>query len=240
MTFGLKRYVSALFRTMQGIDFRFNPENRGLQEEREYYIQNPTELCLYGLKYGSDKTPINGHTYTPIYHKLFNEIRANVKNVVELGLGDTPGCVGASLKMWRDFFKNANIIGLDYNRLLLFKDERITTYFTDQHSPEQLLNTRNFMVHSNNSLFNDGIDIFIDDGSHGYDDQMRTLTVFWPLVKSGGYFIIEDIYLKGDAAGVDITFEDYRTEKLGNILSECEFFIYKTSNDNHLIIYKKL
>jgi hypothetical protein len=225
---------------MNPINFTLNPTNRNLLEEREFYKSNPTELCLYGLKYGTDKTPILGHTYTPIYDKLFNTIRDKVNVLVELGLGDISGKVGASLKMWRDYFKNANVYGLDHNKLLLFSDERIKTLYTDQRMIEMLLSTKNELIKMNEKIISEGIDIFIDDGSHMYEDQMKTLCVFWDLIKPGGYFIIEDIYLKEFGNASMYSFEDYRSHtSISNIMKECDFSVYRSSNDNHLILYRK-
>jgi hypothetical protein len=50
---------------------------------------------------------------------------------------------GASLRVWRDFFPNAQVIGIDIDEKTMFKDERINTYVVDQtdvHSIRSFLN----------------------------------------------------------------------------------------------------
>ena len=46
-----------------------------------------TELCHIMTKYGSDKGRRNKHNYTRYYSEIFGNIRNNVRNVFELGLG---------------------------------------------------------------------------------------------------------------------------------------------------------
>jgi len=36
-------------------------------------------------------------------------------------------------------------------------------------------------------------DVVIDDGSHHGDDQLATFERFWPLLRSGGWYVIEDL-----------------------------------------------
>ena len=39
---------------------------------------------------------------------------------------------GASLRVWRDYFVNANIFGGDIDEKVLFEEDRIRTFFVDQ------------------------------------------------------------------------------------------------------------
>ena len=48
------------------------------------------------------------------------------------------GKPGASLKAYRDFFKNSEIYGADIDSQILFKDDRISTYYVDQTKERSL------------------------------------------------------------------------------------------------------
>ena len=57
-------------------------------------------------KYKTDK--YGKHHYTKVYYDLFKDRQRSVKKVIEMGIAE-----GASLRMWRDFFPNAQIYGAD-------------------------------------------------------------------------------------------------------------------------------
>lgn len=122
------------------------------------YQKSPTSL-LNGLcdVYGSDKGeltsqghpyPWPSHTYADFYELLFQLKRKEVRGVFECGLGTnnpdvTPnmglkGRPGASLRVWRDFFPHAQIIGVDIDARVLFEEDRIKTYQCDQTSPDSI------------------------------------------------------------------------------------------------------
>ena len=112
------------------------------------------DLSKLAFKYGTDKTPEIKHPYTPFYYELLKDKRKTIKTVLELGIGtyDTMQHVrvvydprlkrdyhrGASLKMWRDFFPNAQIYGADISKEAMFKGKRITTLLCDETKKEDL------------------------------------------------------------------------------------------------------
>jgi hypothetical protein len=159
-----------------------------------------TELCRLMAGHGSDKA-IGWHTYTPFYQALFLDRRDDVMALFELGLGtnneDTPsnmgvhGTPGASLRGWRDFFPNAHVYGADIDKRVLFTEDRIDTFFVDQRDPVTF-----------KALWSDipdvALDVFLDDGLHTFEAAKLTLEHSIGKVKSGGYYIIEDV-MRGDA-----------------------------------------
>lgn len=168
----------------------------------DIYGNKPTELCKLGYKYGTDKCPQIKHAYTPFYYDLLKDKRQSIKKVLELGIGYTrknshiPEVVyengikvyleqGASLKMWRDFFPNAQIYGADFRPEVIFEDERITTYICDERKKEDLLK----LVESIGS----DLDLVIDDASHRVNDQIFTSQTLLPLLKKDVIYIIEDV-----------------------------------------------
>jgi len=42
------------------------------------------------------------------------------------------------------------------------------------------------------------LDIVVDDGGHWCDDQQVSFNSFWPIVNSGGLYIIEDLWVAED------------------------------------------
>jgi len=174
-----------------------------LERMKNYFnkISNKlTELCLLGGKYCVDKSPVfQRHTYTPQYHKLFSNIKNQVKLLLEIGIGNIPLMQsltnndykpGASLKMWRDYFNinNTQIIGCDILENVLFTDERITTFQVDQNNVESL----NSLITKVKKI-QEYADIIIDDGSHQEQHMITSYNELWKLLKPKGIYIIEDI-----------------------------------------------
>lgn len=92
---------------------------------------------------------------------------------------------GASLKMWKDFFPNAQIYGMDILPEAMIMEDRIETYVGNQGSQEDL----------DHILGNVGtdIDLVIDDGSHRYYHQVFTCTYLMSVLKNDVLYIIEDV-----------------------------------------------
>ena len=66
---------------------------------------------------------------------------------------------GASLRVWRDFFPNANIYGADVDKKILFSDNRIYTFYVDQFNPQSIQEMWK-------NVDQDNFDLIIDDGAH--------------------------------------------------------------------------
>ena len=147
----------------------------------------PTELCKLAIKYRTDKTPfLNGdpdtaypsHGYTPYYNELF--LGKAVKRVLEVGIAG-----GGSLRMWEEFFKDAEIYGLDINRNWLVNEGRIKSFYCDQGNADSL---RNAMTQTGGSF-----DLIVEDGSHEAAHQILTAVTLVPFLAPGGIYIIEDL-----------------------------------------------
>ena len=157
-------------------------------------------MDLAGLfnMYGSDKDR-NG--YSHLYSILFDRIRNDNLNVLEIGIGTMiPNvcssmknympddyCPGASLRAWRDYFKNSIIYGMDVQEDTQFTDDRIVTYLCNSTDGPSVNN----VMRDINVKF----DIIIDDGHHYDVSQQYTLINFLPYLKDGGIYVIEDIYV---------------------------------------------
>lgn len=95
---------------------------------------------------------------------------------------------GASLRMWRDYFPNAQILGCDILESVLFKDERIDTVYTDQSDTKSLTTLADYT-----KQFGDYVDLIVDDGSHIVEHMRLSFQVLWERVRPGGLYIIEDV-----------------------------------------------
>ena len=139
-----------------------------------------TPLCRLAFKYGSDKCPQLKHHFTEFYFELFNNKKAKVKKVLEIGIW-----YGASLYMWREFFPNAKIYGADFNKDLLFKTNRIQTFLCDQTKEADLIKLI--------TKTGKNIDLLIDDGSHDPKSQVYTCLTVMPLLSKKTLYVIEDV-----------------------------------------------
>jgi hypothetical protein len=97
------------------------------------------------------------------------------------------GIPGASLKVWRDYFKNAQIYGADIDRNILFQEDRIKTYYVDQ------LNTSSIETMWK-KIGIQNFDIIIDDGLHTIDANINLFINSFNKLKKNGIYIIEDVH----------------------------------------------
>lgn len=143
-------------------------------------------------KHGSDKGTL--HNYHLFYGSIVHAPEST-QSILEIGLGSNnakvacnmgaDGRPGASLRAWRDFFPNARIYGADIDASILFQEERISTFRVDQtnaSSFEQLID----------AIAVD-FDLIIDDGLHAPDANIHSIRFLLPLLKKGGWLVIEDI-----------------------------------------------
>ncbi len=111
---------------------------------------------------------------------MFAGIRDEKLKLLEIGVLE-----GASLRMWCDYFPNADIHGMDINPdCYAFNDDRITIHIGDQGNNGDLDKVT--------MRLGGGFDIVIDDGSHRVDDQIFTFKRLWPNTRL--LYIVEDTY----------------------------------------------
>lgn len=143
-------------------------------------------------KYGSDKCPKIAHSYAPTYDRIFKD-KKDAKKVFEIGAGsrhcmshylpDYINC--ASLYVWRDYFKKAQIYSIDICEECLIKEDRINVMMADQYEPKDLCKVL--------QKFGKDYDIIIDDGSHRTEHQIFTAEYFLDFMKDDSIYCIEDI-----------------------------------------------
>jgi len=136
------------------------------------------KLTKLAIKHKTDKW--GKHNYTPFYYDLFKDKVKEVKKVVEIGAGE-----GAGLRMFRDFFPNAQIYGGEIDNNRLFTEDRITVFKCNQTNEMDLAS---LIIETGMD-----IDLFIDDGSHKPEDQIFTCLVIMPYLVKDSIYVIEDV-----------------------------------------------
>ena len=205
-----------------------------------FYISNNkinTELKELMNFYGSDKGGItNHHNFANYYSKIFYNQRDKIKNFLEIGLGTNnvnlasnmgkDGKPLASLRAWRDYFKNAQIYGADIDKTILKDEERIKTFYVDQTNPESV-----------KELFkNIGVkkfDIILEDGLHEYNANICCFENSIEFLDDRGIYIIEDIYYKDQEK-----FINYFSKTSYNF-SIIDIFHNKNIANNCILVIKK-
>lgn len=175
--------------------YYFDPEN----------LESKDGLDVIFQQFGSDKDTSDHtllhpsgwsyHSYAPIYSLFFNSIRHNTLNLMEVGIGTSDptiqssmgenGTPGASLRAWKEFFPNGNIVGLDIDEKIIFAEERIETFCVDQTDP---ISISKFLASNGNRVF----DVIIDDGLHTENAAHVFFENCFHLLKSKGFYFIED------------------------------------------------
>lgn len=130
-------------------------------------------------RYDSDKV-ISG--YLHVYDQLFQSMVHQPIKLLEVGVYR-----GGSLRLWRDYFPNGQITGVDLKLPDNLQDEERISVFQGSQDDGP------FLHQVASKVAPDGFDIIIDDASHLGDLTRKT---FWHLfeqhLKPGGFYIIED------------------------------------------------
>jgi hypothetical protein len=201
-------------------------------------FSHTTGLCELMSSFGSDKgKPF--HNYTVVYDWLFGAFRNVDLALFELGLGTNKvgapssmgpeGRPGASLRGWRAYFPHARIYGADIDADILFDEDRIQTYWTDQRDPHAI---RALWEKLDNLAF----DIIVDDGLHEASANICFFIESFGKLKQGGIYVIEDIG-PHDAHLMDSFVRCIACVSKGVVYEELDH--PRNKADNRLVIFQK-
>ena len=126
---------------------------------------------------GTDKSS-EIHDYCRKYEKYLPFGRNDNLKILEIGvLG------GQSLKMWKEYYPNALIYGIDINPdALKHKEDRISIEIGSQNDEVFL-----------EMMKSDGpFDMVLDDGSHMMSDVIFSFKHLFESIKPGGVYVVED------------------------------------------------
>jgi len=119
--------------------------------------------------------------YFEIYDELFKKYREKKITFVEIGVTN-----GGSLMMWREYFKEANIIGIDFNpSAKKWEEYGFKIFIGDQSDPK-------FWTDFFSKVGK--IDILIDDGGHTNQQQISTFHSCYENINENGIILFEDTH----------------------------------------------
>lgn len=157
--------------------------------------------------YPTDKD--RNHNYLTTYSELFSKWEKENINILEVGTWK-----GGSMKLFEDYFINANIIGYDIVAPeLSFRKAKVIVkdfYSIDTSELPELT-------------------IAIDDGSHGLREQMDFVRMVYPKMVKGGILIVEDVrpnlQSHFDTLNIPYTMMEFRP--------------YTDEDDDRILIFRK-
>jgi hypothetical protein len=128
---------------------------------------------------GTDKSSLV-HNYCVKYEKYFPFKREEKLNILEIGVLN-----GESLRVWKDYYFNSNILGIDITKeCKQYEEERIKIEIGSQIDE----------VFLNKIIQEYGpFDMILDDGSHINSDVIYSFEHLFGAIKSGGIYVIEDV-----------------------------------------------
>ena len=123
----------------------------------------------------------NRHRYDLVYHTDWKDKRQEKLKILEVGIFK-----GNSIKVWLDYFPNAQIYAIDIferideNDVEILQDKRVTYKKGDSRT-------------ININDWGDDFDLIIDDGLHFIESNLLTFYNLSPFLKKHGVYYIEDI-----------------------------------------------
>ena len=120
---------------------------------------------------------VEPHGYFTDYLRLAAQLPRDAA-VCEIGVEH-----GASLIMWQHLFPAGTVVGVDHSLDAPHVDgtHKVTC---DQASPQLPALVSGFCP--------GGFDLVVDDASHIGSLTLATFALLWPLVKPGGFYVVED------------------------------------------------
>lgn len=132
---------------------------------------------------GTDKGTAHGakHGYTMYYERHLKHARNRPVRLLEVGIYH-----GASHRMWRRYFPNGEIFGIDDGNTPIPDMHGVRTW-TGKQEAEGFI--KRFIAESGGCF-----DVVIDDGGHKAAETVTTFRLLFPAVKPGGMYVIEDLH----------------------------------------------
>lgn len=132
----------------------------------------------------TDKNTV--HSYLSLYQKLLGNKKESAKNVLEVGIYK-----GGSIKLWSDYFTNANVYGLDIMNI--------------ENVWEEIKNNDKIILHTSTDAYDNDFftknfidkkircDFILDDGPHTLESMKQFIKLYSQIMTDDGILIIEDV-----------------------------------------------
>jgi demethylmacrocin O-methyltransferase len=122
------------------------------------------------------------HKYEAHYEAHLGPLRNERVRLLEIGVKK-----GASLAMWEEYFPHAQIFGLDIEPSCLNCGTARSRVFIGDQADRVTLSAIIEQIGS-------PLDVVIDDGGHTMVQQRTSFEVLFAHVRTGGFYIVEDIH----------------------------------------------
>ena len=152
-------------------DFIYKKNNQFKFKNYLDWINRPN-LKNYEYQYGLNSTPI--------YEKIFKNRKFENLKILEIGVAN-----GHSIASWHHYFPNSRIFGIDHKKPFKFfyQSKRIKYNEINILDEDKV---KNFIKQ------NGSFDYIIDDSLNTHEAMLKNLKNFFPFVKSGGAYFLED------------------------------------------------
>ncbi|KAL3779627.1 hypothetical protein HJC23_007692 [Cyclotella cryptica] len=189
ISFGLLIVMTTL-NVERFLSIRYNEPFHGEKDDRAKLVPSAQSHSLLSIedlmyKYRSDKSR-DDHGYTKLYHMIFSSVRLSVKNITEVGIA-----AGQSLQAWYRYFPSAEIHAFDVKWYGENAVKENLSFLPRVHP--HIFDILEVKDIASLGFLPESMDIVIEDGPHTLNSQQLFLVKLFPLVKPGGYYIIEDI-----------------------------------------------
>ena len=163
---------------------------------------------------------IIAHGYAKIYEKYLKEHKEKNLNIIELG-----SFYGNASAAFYFYFKNSQIYSADINPdMYLYSSKRLINFFTDTSSRSSI---EKHILKKNIEF-----DLIIEDASHMLKDQIISLFILFKNLKSGGFFIVEEIDFPEKREDMRVGQESPNLKTILNKIINKENFDSKYINEN--------
>lgn len=131
------------------------------------------------------------HSYIDLYESLFSKKKDTATHILEIGIGPDFPKNGGSIRMWADYFTNAEIYALDIIHILqvhnCIRNQPRIHLLTSQDAYDPNLVRSQFI--DKNIKF----DMMLDDGPHSLESMVSFITLYSQVMKEDGILVIEDV-----------------------------------------------
>ena len=151
-----------------------------IDDVRTKYNYDGRLLHLYAN--GNDHLVHKWHHYLPLYERYFGQFQNKPVRFLEIGVFR-----GGSLDLWRRYFgDDALIYGIDIDPdCAKFDGHSGQVRIGSQDDPKFLKSVVEEMT---------GVDVVLDDGSHHMNHIRASLATLFPMLSSGGVYMVEDLH----------------------------------------------
>lgn len=148
-------------------------------KEKEQY-RNTTDPCHKMRKHDCDQGR-GIHNDSALQDRLFKDLREKPITFLEIGYQRS----GGSLSVWRKYFSQARILGMDIHPIEVPSAmENVETYVMDQKSPLDIDRVMSKIG---------SVDVIVDDAIHNFEENWLLMESMMRYLRPGGMYIIEDV-----------------------------------------------